>query len=410
MDYLLTAAGIVLVLLVVGLLVEAVDALLDHEDKQHLVGRLTSFWVAVAELTIAEQLVAALRSRRALMKRRRGRYLILFSLLCLLVCVVASLDTITADNKTTRAALLQIISLDFDLRFVVESTSRIAEYSTFFVEKENYCEPLLKGWETPVLALGLQRANYDAFVLSANPAMLKSALIASAFIQSALLWIFLCVALSISFRVTLWLLAITTSSKLALMLMIIVALFLAVSLPQMLINTVMFGAITFMVAWFGGVIDFAFFADASYWSLIIGSAGMGIGVTLMPLYSIAIVATQVNLPAVAAWITSAIFLALINLSYDRIFLFIEDGKRLLRGDIAISAAESIINWAIFVDVLFSLVFLIPSIGLVTLLRFPFAKRMVLNSVQYFADHPRGPLYAVSRLFTAVAESIKRLRN
>jgi hypothetical protein len=65
--------------------------------------------------------------------------------------------------------------------------------------------------------------------------------------------------------------------------------------------------------------------------------------------------------------------------------------------LAIDAVTTIINWAIFLDLLYSIVFVVPSLVIVLANRSPASRNIFMNFAMWVHDHQKGPLIAVAEI-------------
>src|SRR5262249_8577513 len=83
-------------------------------------------------------------------------------------------------------------------------------------------------------------------------------------------------------------------------------------------------------------------------------------------------------------------------------LFIDLG-RIAALDLNIDPIETLINYAIGLDVLFSLLYIVPCLSLVLMQRSEWTRNLFLKIVQWIAEHPKGPIIALEEGVTAFAK-------
>jgi hypothetical protein len=141
-------------------------------------------------------------------------------------------------------------------------------------------------------------------------------------------------------------------------------------------------------------------------SLALGSALLSINVSFFWI-AFGFLALSI-FPAQAAAIITA--LALINLplalAWLRIQSFVGDVVKLLHFDFSTDAVQGIIDWAIFTDFLFSVVYLGPSFLIVAAGRNETLRNRFLNLVMWIGDHAKGPFVALSELATIIFSIFK----
>jgi len=84
-----------------------------------------------------------------------------------------------------------------------------------------------------------------------------------------------------------------------------------------------------------------------------------------------------------------------------------DTWRVLHFDFRVTVFESAINWAIFTDVLYSIIFFLPALSVVMIQRWHFGRRVFLNVVLWVADHPKGVIYAFGEMLLGSVSWIKQ---
>src|SRR5262249_28899013 len=86
-----------------------------------------------------------------------------------------------------------------------------------------------------------------------------------------------------------------------------------------------------------------------------------------------------------------------SLMKQNFMLFFVDIGRVLSFDLAIYPQETLINYAIGIDLLFSLFYILPCFSLVLMRRNKFTRTLFLNSIQWLAEHPKGVLAVIEEI-------------
>jgi hypothetical protein len=103
------------------------------------------------------------------------------------------------------------------------------------------------------------------------------------------------------------------------------------------------------------------------------------------------------------WLTTSIMVPFFwAFMKQNVMVFFVDLGRVLSFDIAIGPHETLINYAIGIDLLFSLFYILPCFSLVLMRRNQFTRTLFLNSVQWVAEHPKGVLSAIEEICTSFA--------
>jgi hypothetical protein len=76
--------------------------------------------------------------------------------------------------------------------------------------------------------------------------------------------------------------------------------------------------------------------------------------------------------------------------YHTVISFVSDTWKAVHFDFSTGYVNGAINWAIIVDIFYSVVFFIPGLAIVLVQRWPFGQRMILKGIQEIAEHPKSP--------------------
>jgi hypothetical protein len=158
----------------------------------------------------------------------------------------------------------------------------------------------------------------------------------------------------------------------------------------------------------GGFIDYTYFDTASTMTLILGESAMLLNLSLFLFMAPAWLVY--NVPD---WGARILFLRyqselLRQAVYINITNFFGDTWKVAHFDFSPSYTDGVVNFAIVTDLLYSLVFFLPALVMVLFQRWPFGQRTFLNIIQWFPEHPKGPIYAISRMFLALASTASKI--
>jgi hypothetical protein len=199
----------------------------------------------------------------------------------------------------------------------------------------------------------------------------------------------LSLSLLFSFHFTLWLLSKITSSSFKLTIVLCPDMFVAIAAPLILFTAFMLVGALIGISLVGGFVDFTYFDEASVTTLIVGESSMLVTLALHGLLVIV-------LDAWRSWQGLLLLLQLPILNviiYTTAVQFIFDTWKVAHLDFSPGFTEGAVNFAIDTDILYSLVFVAPGLGIVFIQRWPFGQRTFLNFIEWIADHPQSPIYA-----------------
>jgi hypothetical protein len=201
----------------------------------------------------------------------------------------------------------------------------------------------------------------------------------------------LTISLLISFNITLWMLSKITSSSATLTIMVVADLFLALIMPPLILTIILFIFALCAMFMTGELIDYSTFDNVNLWNFSISSLGLSFtGALLFPTISAWVI---YNTPGVLWHIIVAVLTIGITL-YLQITQFISDLTQVIRLNARIDVVHSAINWAIIVDITYSLYYIVPSILFVFSQRSDVGRDVILDRILSIADHPKGALYAI----------------
>ncbi len=160
----------------------------------------------------------------------------------------------------------------------------------------------------------------------------------------------------------------------------------------------------------GGLIDFTYFDTVNLLTLIIGQTALSINLSLFALTG----PVWYVVYAAQDWVTSIVIFLIIHyvflgdFTYTMITNFVGDTWKVAHFDFSPAYTEGVINYAIATDLLYSFWFFLPALAIVLIQRWPFGQRTFLNVIEWFPKHPKGPIYAISRMFLGLASTVGKI--
>jgi hypothetical protein len=369
--------------------------------------RLKSFGFALPSLELHEQFQLALRSRYAQMRRLQFAFLGVFILIAVSLAVGGAYHGASSSPADIKERQKKLIELDLNLRY--QFLFPIEEEQ----EQEEGDEPLFgiadgrctigSGFDKlrSISRLGTIKEALSRFLDEHEGDALSMRL----FIASvgALVPLILALPLAIgmffSFNVTLWLLSRFTQSRLGALLIVVGDLVLALAIPP-IVSAVVLTLLAFSGIYvFDTVPDYSMFENPSWRTLIISSVGVYLASALGSPVILSLFAK-----AFPPWLAGTYLVsAVIDYSYGNLKILLVDIGRILNFDMNIDPSETLINYAIGIDVLFSLTYIVPCLALVLMQRSDLTRRLFLNFIQWIAEHPKGPFVAVEGIVTSFAK-------
>ncbi len=418
-----TLLAIAAVLVAIGFMISVVNRLIGDNRREVLRARVTDFWFRTASLEAHEQFQAAVRSRYQNMRSLRVTFIKVFLIIsALLFCdsVYNALTTDFADQLKTRQ---EIVKTDFNFRrsvlygsVYVEKSVATEEEIDVFAESKPFDDDgtsCIPGEGAKALAglahLYRVEGNVVKFLEENENDEWRTRLtsIGSDFITLAVFGLILSISLFLSFNLTLWLLSKFTGSKLRTFLIVMADLLIAVLLPPFLYSLTIMAFVYTIISFHGGVVDYSTFENPTWTTLIISEASIALTLQFVRPVVVALMTTQ--FPWEVQWIfLPAVFEAAAGNAFQYLQTFIADTMRVVKFDFDVGVIESQVNYAIFVDLLFSLTYLVPCLALVGMQRSKLLREILLNAVQWVGDHPKGPLGAASDIFTSIIKFIRDL--
>lgn len=374
----------------------------DRDDKERFKARIEKFWLDTADINVKDQLNRALASRYRRSRALRVRFLQLFWIICAIVAFIAGLENASQNPGN----FLGILQLDFGTRYAIQCGYILIRDNR--TEAADYCDSTKNPTGPPELEhLREEKQNYENFVtkLSDYP----GALFAAGFFSEVLIVLFIAVPLSfalwISFHVTLRLLSKITGSRIYYALLVALDLAIAIATPPILASALSLVFLGGSILFFGQGLDFFTFPSPSWLTLTVGAALFS--VTLSYLFPALVFVLAVTLPG--SWgviVAAALFtLSPLLMAYVRVHAIASDVTSFF--GLEVSSIDSCIDWAIFVDVVFSMTYLAPSFALVLANRSDRSRKTFMNLAMWIHDHNRGPFVALSELSGMFLQLFKR---
>lgn len=398
------ATALVLALVTAGFILSALDKLLDSRGRDAIRARVEKFWFRTASLEVHEQFQLAMHSRYAQMRRLKRYFLFAFIWIALTLSAAGAIWGAVATPPEIRKHQQDLIKADFDLRY--------SYY--FFLDAEPDEGPEFRtangrctigsGYDDmlAIYSIGRVKAEIEKF-LDDNESNTVAMRIFSATIGALiplLVAIPLAVGLFISFNLTLWLLSRVTQSRIGATFIVLFDLALALIMPSVVSAVLISLAVFAIIFSIDGMPDFASIEGGTTW------------VKLTSASICFILGTSLSWPLVVASFTKAFSFEAIGSTYivstlaqygylNAKALFIDLG-RIARFDLSIDPIETLINYAIGLDILFSLLYIVPCLALVLMQRSEWTRNLFLKVVQWIAEHPKGPIVALEEMVTAFA--------
>jgi hypothetical protein len=381
-------------------------------DKERLKRKFEDFWLSVAELGTTASVGKAIRSRYEYMKRNIPLFLLIYWLFLLLMFTIVCFENYEMDASDIRNDFAQSVTGDFTFLANARYLEAAKDIKLFCLHRTDDCEKYGDelAWRKDVSRIANLESSYDDLLdeLSKNPFWFRLAADASAALVIILIAIPLSLSLLVSFNLTLWLLSRTTSSSLKLIAIIGLDIFIAVIMPVVLLSLFMLIYTYVSVIAIGGFMDFTYFDTVNITTLIVGQSAILINLSLLFLAGPAWFVYAVADWGVRIFYLIVQMLALAGFMRFTIVNFIGDTWKVAHFDFSTAYTDGVINFAITTDLLYSLMFLLPGLGILLLHRWPFGQRTFLNIIQWFAEHPRGPYYAISRMFLGLASAAGKM--
>lgn len=401
--------GLGSVLLIAAASLRVLNVVKNRESKEQLSKRVREFWVETAELAGQEKLHLSLEARYGRMKSLRYAFLKLFWFFCFVVLFATLPSTWEFPHEKRVEAFNENIKLDFSFGYVVRCFIHFNGSKQKAEETAKICDAENREAGPKELAIYLQREkNFKVLVeqMSHGSALLSA--ITTTAIVIIILAAPLSLALYISFNFTLWLLRRITRSKLHYAFLVGLDLFVALAAPPIITSFCLLLLFGIEIVAVGSVIDLSSFDSANWLTLAFGIATLGLNAAfVIPVVVISLGNLFTGMVGVVI-IIATYLIAPIWMGVYRMGEFATAVVKILNLDFSNDILESIIDWAIFTDVMFSLFYLLPSVLLVLANRSEKTREAFLNVVMYVGDHKDGPYTALADMLSTTGEAIKKI--
>ena len=405
-------AGLVLALITgIGVVLRWIDLFVEDTDKEGLKRRFVDFWLSVAELSTTDSVGKAIRSRYGYMKHNIRLFMGLYWLLLLIMFIIVCVENYEMNAEDMHNEFAQTVSVDFSFLANTRYLEAAQDIKLFCLHRPGDCEKYGDelAWRKDVSRIATLESRYNNLLsgLSQNPFWLRLAADASSALVIILMAIPLSLSLLVSFNLTLWMLSKITSSSFKLIVILCLDVFIAVVAPVVLLNIFLLIGSFVSIIVVGGLIDFTYFDTVSMTTLAIAQSAMVINLSLLLL-----VGPAWLVYAIPDWGVRAIYLTiqmllLRGVIYTTVTNFMGDTWKVAHFDFSPTYIDGVINFAIVTDLLYSLLFFLPGLGMILLQRWPFGQRTFLNIIQWFPEHPKGPIFAMSKMFLGFASEVRK---
>jgi hypothetical protein len=393
-----------------GLILTSIAPFVDESNASRVRAKVESFWFSIALLDTPQQVGRTLRvlgaqMRTAIPTFMKAFWIFLFAMF-LVVCYENSSSTVDKDFNT---------ELTSDFNFILRTYyAELGSPGDLFCKAHpSVCTKYEdNGWRKELSRVEVLEDSYHDLIndLNKNHSLLLVLLAdLSALLAIIGLAIPLSASLFVSFHLTLWLLSIVTSSRIKLLLIFMLDIFVAFLLPIVLLNIALIISGFAMVFMGGGLWDFTGFTKATYLSLVLGRSLYDLDIVfalqILPAY---VVYSFYSLLTLIVTIVALVWLFITILVPNRLVSFIGDTWKVLHLDFSPSFLDGVVNWAIIVDLSYSFTFIGVALTLVFLQRWSAGRGIVLNMAQTAAEHPKGPIFAIGAGLSWLAAAIRTL--
>jgi len=400
------------VLAFLGPILRSLETFIEESDRSRIRQRITDFWFRIADLSGPERISCALVSRYRSMRPLRRRFLAAYWTLLAIMFFYNVVELYPTKPAAVASVFRATLKLDLMVRqpFILPTVTKDGDQ--FFEVRDNDCVPNEdpSSWQNEakiVIGSGSEYERLISALQSSNPNRLWLLLLAANGATIFFLGIPLTLSLLVSFRVTLWLLSRFTRSAMWLTFIVIVDLLAAVVIPQFLASVLYLCTAAVMVFMGGGVIDFVSLGNPTQGKLVLGVAAVTIDASWAPFIIPSLFFYWIDDWTFRALMSWPSLDAVLISTYQRSIGFFGDAWRVFSGDFSPTNIDATRNWAVGIDLAYSLTYLIPCIAVVFLDRFPFARHVFLNMVQRIAEHPQGPIAALGDACIWLAKEMRR---
>lgn len=346
--------GIVPFVIIISVVLRGIDWLLDPDDRRKLVEKVGAFYVQTANLQFYKSFHQALSLQYKHSKVRRSRFLKLFCLLSILVFLLLSYGAITTPIANIAKLYKDQIGFDFDVRYSLFLVTSINDQTISRDDSGKICiiDDQFSNWIVSLNNLSGLCLKYSSYIANSlsNPVALKTSSVPSSAIMSLILALALLFALSLSFLVNQNILSAILRSHFHMIVVIIGSIIIAVSIPPLVVYLVIGGTVSLVAYLFGGILDYTYFDDVNILTVALATSSVVLVSQFAAFYLPALLTYYVRDLAVFMSILEAVFM--FSMIEHQVHYFVIDTYRVLHLDINIGYIESIINWAIFTDLMY----------------------------------------------------------
>jgi uncharacterized membrane protein len=368
--------GIAAILVTAGFILNALDKIVDSRDRDAIRLKVEGFWFRTASLELHEQFQLALRSRYTQMRRLQFTFLGVFIFIAVTLAFAGAFYAALSSPADIKESQKKLIQLDLKVRY---------DFLFSIVDQEDDDEPLFgiadgrctigSGFDElrSIGRLGAIKAALSRFLDEHEGDALSMRLFnASVSVLVPLVLVLpLALGLFFSFNVTLWLLSRFTQSRLGAFLIVVADLVMTLAIPPV-VSAVLLTLLTYFGIYvFGTVPDYSMFENPSWLTLIVSSVGVHLAMALASPVVLSLFAQLMPLWHAGTYMASS----LIDYSYGNVKILLVDIGRVFNFDLNIGASETLINYAIGIDVLFSVTYIVPCLALVLMQRSDLTRRL-----------------------------------
>jgi len=391
------------ILITLAACLAGIDYLLDEQDRDKARHWFEDFWYRTARLEYSEAFQLALREKYARMKRLRPRFFKLFVVLISLLALHRAITEIGAPTEDVAEQFRGAMTVDFAIRIQLRLRFMMMDGKTYFETRENDCVPLVDFWKPIDEARASQRAadEYLEYLRTKVPLLLGMSSAAAAVLQTVLLALPLMIALWCSFNLTLWLLSKFVSSHLWLAVIVVIDGAIAVTAPNIFSTLANVAAITASLFSLSPSLDFASYSEFTWLNFAVAKCIVEIYLAYGAFVIYLLLFSVLPLQFRSLWISIVLVIGNLFIGYSQFITFIDE-----IGDLVhfrpVPPINLEIDIAILVDILFSLTYIVPCVGLVFARRHPLFRHLFLNLIQRLTEFPTGPLSGAVWMISSVA--------
>ncbi len=399
-----TIIGVVVVVFAaLAAIFQLLDIVWDRRDKERIKARILDFWIKTSDLALIDQVNSALEARYARTRSLRPKFIVLFWTFCGIAIAFAAIELLGQDAGELRKSFTETLKVNLDTDFRIRCSSLHGSED----EGQERCDPDKESNDSSeILRFRATRTKFLAFTTGLSDNSLRMSAIISEIISAVIVAIPATFALYLSLKLTLWLLSRITRSGMKFLLLVVLDIFVAISMPPFLTSLMIVTVVALEVLVSGQILSIASFSEANWMTLTFGSALLQVNISFIWVALGFLVLTLLPSKLVAMFTVLAILNVPIALAAFRIQSFMEDVLKVLKFDFSTDLIQAVIDWAIFTDLLFSAFFLGPSLLLVIANRNGALRKAFLNLVMWIGDHAKGPFVAGAELASIILAMFK----